>query len=68
MTFREPGHSWVRFDEREFSDEPAFVGLAEAAERMNLTKAEVMRLVKVRALRATVMPDGEPLVEPAILM
>ncbi|GAA4297624.1 hypothetical protein [Mycobacterium paraffinicum] len=67
MTQREPRHSWVTYDDpRGFNDEPAFVDLDEAARRMNMSKAAVMELVRVHALRYTVAA-GELLVEPAIL-
>ncbi|HZU48696.1 MAG TPA: hypothetical protein VFA16_15820 [Mycobacterium sp.] len=64
---REPRHSWVKFDdELGFNDEPTFVDLDEAARRMNLSKAAVMELVRLHALRFT-LAGGELLVEPAIL-
>lgn len=67
MMQREPRHSWVKYDdERGLNDEPAFVDLDEAARRMNLSRAAVMELVRMHALRATVAA-GELLVEPAIL-
>ena len=47
--------------------EPRYVDLDEAAERMNMTRAQVMLLVRSRALRALPIPGDEPLVEPAIL-
>jgi hypothetical protein len=47
--------------------EPEFVDLDEAAQRMNMTKAQVMHLVRIRALRCLPIPGAAPLVEPAIL-
>lgn len=47
-------------------DLDGFVALEEAAARMDLTKAQVMKLVRLRALRATRVLD-EIWVEPAIV-
>lgn len=58
-------HTLVKFDQ--FDERESFVDLAEAAQRMNLTKAQVMDLVRRRALRAEFTPGGEPWIEPAIL-
>jgi hypothetical protein len=52
------------FDPDRHSD---YVDLDEAARRMNLSKAQVMSLVRQRALRALAMPFGEIWVEPAIV-
>jgi hypothetical protein len=48
------------FDDREFVD------LDECARRMNLTKAQVLELVHIRALRSVAVVD-EIWVEPAIV-
>lgn len=44
-----------------------FVDLDEAAARMNLTKRQVMELVRLRALRSLDLGVDVVLVEPAIV-
>lgn len=44
-----------------------YVDLDEAARRMDLSVAQVMELVRIRALRAVPIGYGEILVEPAIV-
>lgn len=44
-----------------------FVDLDEAARRMDISKSEVMELVRTRALRAVPIAPGEIWVEPAII-
>ncbi|WP_156426782.1 hypothetical protein [Mycobacterium sp. IS-3022] len=48
-------------------DDRDYVALDECARRMNLTKAQVMHLVRIRALRAFNAGFGMWFVEPAIV-
>ncbi|MGV0795646.1 hypothetical protein ABQF26_01675 [Mycolicibacterium elephantis] len=50
-----------------FGEDRDYVDLDQAARRMCLTKAEVLELVRIRALRGHYLGFGEWLVEPAIV-
>jgi hypothetical protein len=60
-----PAHHMIRYDDPRI-DGPDFVDLDAAAERMNLTKKQVMHLVRIGALRYQLV-GGEAWVQPAIL-
>jgi hypothetical protein len=55
----------IKFDDPRI-DGPEFVDLDEAARRMDMTKAQIMHLIRIGALRYQLV-GGTPWVQPAIL-